>query len=171
MSRYYLSENLTTQTTDYGVINGASGGRALPGGPRSVAADKMPGGARPSAIEELDAKIADFLAGRYGNLTTEEIAEFRDAQDDPDGTKWEKEHAGEVFGMDALDLNGFLFVEFPTEMPLEKCMEILSLCQLCSLSLLLSAVVADLPVHCLPSVSTAHSFLISPFYFPAATYF
>ena len=25
----------------------------------------------------------------------------------------------------AIDLNGFLFVEFPTEMPLEKCMEIL----------------------------------------------
>ena len=124
-SRFAVRENLTTQTTDYGVINGASGGRALPGGPRSVAADKMPGGARPSAIEELDAKIADFLAGRYGNLTTEEIAEFRDAQDDPDGTKWEKEHAGEVFGMDAIDLNGFLFVEFPTEMPLERCMEIL----------------------------------------------
>jgi len=78
-----------------------------------------------SAVEELKAKAADFLAGRYGNLTTEEIAEFRDTQEDPDGTKWEKEHAGEVFGMDAIDLNGFLFVEFPTEMPLEKCLEIL----------------------------------------------
>ena len=112
-SRFAARENLTTQSTDYGVINGASGGRALPGGPRSVAA------------EELDAKIADFLAGRYGNLTTEEIAEFRAAQEDPDGTKWEREHAGEVSGMDALDLNGFLFVEFPAEMPLGKCMEIL----------------------------------------------
>ena len=48
-----------------------------------------------------------------------------EAQADPDGTKWEREHAGEVFGMDAIDLNGFLFVEFPTEMPLERCMEIL----------------------------------------------
>ena len=78
-----------------------------------------------NVIEELDAKIADFLAGRYGNLTTAEIEEFREAQADPDGTKWEREHAGEVFGMDAIDLNGFLFVEFPTEMPLERCMEIL----------------------------------------------
>ena len=124
-SRFAVRENLTTQPTDYGVINGASGGRALPGGPRSVAADKTPGGPRSVAAEELDAKIADFLAGRYGNLTTEEIAEFRAAQEDPDGTKWEKEHAGEVFGMDALDLNGFLFVEFPAEMPLGKCLEIL----------------------------------------------
>jgi len=124
-SRFAVRENLTTQSTDYGVINGVSGDRALPGGPRSVAADKTPGGPRSVAAEELDAKIADFLAGRYGNLTTEEIAEFRAAQEDPDGTKWEREHAGEVSGMDALDLNGFLFVEFPAEMPLEKCMEIL----------------------------------------------
>ena len=70
-------------------------------------------------------KCADFLAGRYGNLTTEEIEEFREAQADPDGTKWEREHAGEAFGMDAIDLDGFLFVEFPAEMPLEKCAEIL----------------------------------------------
>ena len=78
-----------------------------------------------NAIEELKAKCADFLAGRYGNLTTKEIEEFREAQADPDGTKWEREHAGEVFGMDTIDLNGFLFVEFPTRMPLEKSMEIL----------------------------------------------
>ena len=78
-----------------------------------------------NAVEELDAKIADFLAGRYGNLTTEEIEEFREAQADPDGSKWEREHAGEAFGMDAIDLDGFLFVEFPAEMPLEKCAEIL----------------------------------------------
>lgn len=78
-----------------------------------------------TAREEIIGKAEDFLAGRYGNLTTGEIAEFRAAQDDPDGTEWEREHAGEVFGMDAIDLNGFLFVEFPAEMPLEKCMEIL----------------------------------------------
>ena len=77
------------------------------------------------AVEELKAKCADFLAGRFGNLTTEEIAEFREAQADPDGSKWEREHAGEAFGMDAIDLDGFLFVEFPAEMPLEKCAEIL----------------------------------------------
>ena len=77
------------------------------------------------AVDELKAKCADFLAGRFGNLTTEEIAEFREAQADPDGSKWEREHAGEAFGMDAIDLDGFLFVEFPTEMPLEKCAEIL----------------------------------------------
>ena len=81
------------------------------------------GGSR--AVEELKAKCADFLAGRFGNLTTEEIAEFREAQADPDGSKWELEHAGEAFGMDAIDLDGFLFVEFPAEMPLEKCAEIL----------------------------------------------
>ena len=78
-----------------------------------------------SAVEELKAKCADFLAGHFGNLTTEEIEEFREAQADPDGSKWEKEHAGEAFGMDAIDLDGFLFVEFPAEMPLEKCAEIL----------------------------------------------
>ena len=50
-----------------------------------------------SAVEELNAKCADFLAGRYGNLTTEEIEEFREAQEDPDGSKWEREHAGEAF--------------------------------------------------------------------------
>ena len=77
------------------------------------------------AVEELKAKCADFLAGRFGNLTTDEIAEFREAQADPDGSKWEREHAGEAFGMDAIDLDGFLFVEFPAEMPLEKCAEIL----------------------------------------------
>ena len=77
------------------------------------------------AVDELKAKCADFLAGRFGNLTTEEIAEFREAQADPDGSKWELEHAGEAFGMDAIDLDGFLFVEFPAEMPLEKCAEIL----------------------------------------------
>jgi hypothetical protein len=78
-----------------------------------------------NAVEELDAKCADFLAGHFGNLTTEEIEEFREAQADPDGSKWEREHAGEAFGMDAIDLDGFLFVEFPAEMPLEKCAEIL----------------------------------------------
>ena len=77
------------------------------------------------AVDELKAKCADFLAGRFGNLTTEEIAEFREAQADPDGSRWELEHAGEAFGMDAIDLDGFLFVEFPAEMPLEKCAEIL----------------------------------------------
>ena len=76
-----------------------------------------------NVIEELDAKIADFLAGRYGNLTTEEIEEFREAQEDPDGSKWEREHAGEAFFIDTLDLNGFLLVEFPAEsMSLDECM-------------------------------------------------
>ena len=73
-----------------------------------------------NAIEELDAKIADFLAGRYGNLTTEEIEEFREAQADPDGSKWEREHAGEVFFVDPLELNGFLLVEMPSEETLEE---------------------------------------------------
>ena len=49
-----------------------------------------------NVIEELDAKIADFLAGRYGKLTTDEIEEFREALADPDGSKWEREHAGEA---------------------------------------------------------------------------
>ena len=76
-----------------------------------------------SAVEELNAKCADFLAGRYGNLTTEEIEEFREAQEDPDGSKWEREHAGEAFFIDPLDLNGFLLVEFPAEsMSLDECM-------------------------------------------------
>lgn len=49
-----------------------------------------------NVLEELDAKIADFLAGRYGRLTTEEIEEFREAQADPYGLKWEREHANEA---------------------------------------------------------------------------
>ena len=77
------------------------------------------------AVGELKAKCEDFLAGRLGNLTTEEIEEFREAQSDPDGSKWEREHAGEVFGMDAIDLDGFLFVEFPTGMPVEQCMDVM----------------------------------------------
>ncbi len=78
-----------------------------------------------NVVEELDAKIADFLAGRYGNLTTEEIEEFRAAQADPDGSKWEREHAGEAVGLDPLELNGFLLVEFPPELSLEESLEIL----------------------------------------------
>ncbi len=78
-----------------------------------------------NAVQELKEKVADFLAGDYGNLTTEEIAEFRAAQEDPDGRKWEAEHAGEVFGIEPIDLNGFMFVEFPIDMPLEKCLEVL----------------------------------------------
>ena len=73
-----------------------------------------------NAVEELDAKIADFLAGRYGNLTTEEIEEFREAQADPDGSKWEREHAGEAFFVDPLELNGFLLVEMPSGETLEE---------------------------------------------------
>ena len=73
-----------------------------------------------NAVEELNAKCADFLAGRYGNLTTEEIEEFREAQADPDGSKWEREHAGEVFFVDPLELNGFLLVEMPSEETLEE---------------------------------------------------
>ena len=73
-----------------------------------------------NVIEELDAKIADFLAGRYGNLTTEEIEEFREAQADPDGSKWEREHAGEAFFVDPLELNGFLLVEMPSGETLEE---------------------------------------------------
>ena len=104
--------------------------RPTTGGSRLSRPCGSPGTARPTAggsrsVEELKAKCADFLAGRYGKLTSEEIEEFREAQADLDGSKWELEHAGEAFGMDAIDLDGFLFVEFPTEMPLEKCAEIL----------------------------------------------
>ena len=73
-----------------------------------------------NVLEELDAKIADFLAGRYGNLTTEEIEEFREAQADPDGSKWEREHAGEAFFVDPLELNGFLLVEMPSGESLDE---------------------------------------------------
>ena len=78
-----------------------------------------------NAVEELNVKIADFLAGRFGNLTTEEIEEFREAQEDPDGTKWEREHAGEVVGLDPLELNGYLFVESPVGMSLDECLAVL----------------------------------------------
>ena len=118
------SRSVATESAD------GDGTPSLPrGGSRQSRPCGSPGTARPTAGGSRSvatiAKCADFLAGRYGNLTTEEIEEFREAQADPDGTKWEREHAGEVFGMDAIDLNGFLFVEFPTEMPLERCMEIL----------------------------------------------
>ena len=78
-----------------------------------------------NVIEELDAKIADFLAGRDGNLTTEEIEAFGEAQEDPDGSKWEQEHAGEVVGLDPLELNGYLFVGSPVDMSLDDCLDVL----------------------------------------------
>jgi hypothetical protein len=65
-------------------------------------------------------KCADFLAGRYGNLSTEEIEEFREAQADPNGSKWEREHAGEAFFVDPLELNEFLLVEMPSGETLEE---------------------------------------------------
>lgn len=71
-------------------------------------------------LDQIAAKADDFLAGRYGKLTTAEIEEFRAAQADPYGTKFNEEHAGEVMHMDRLDLNGFLFVEFPHTMTLEE---------------------------------------------------
>ena len=78
-----------------------------------------------NAAGELKAKCADFLAGRYGKLTTDEIEEFREAMADPDGTKWDREHAGMPVHIDPLDLNGFLFVEFPAEISHEESLEIL----------------------------------------------
>ena len=78
-----------------------------------------------NAVEELKTKCADFLAGRYGNLTTEEIEEFREAQADPDGSMWEREHAGEVVGLDPLELNGYLVVESPVDMSLGHLLDVL----------------------------------------------
>ena len=75
-----------------------------------------------NAAEELKAKCADFLAGRLGNLTTEEIEEFREAHSDPDGSKWEREHAGDAVGVETLEMNGFLLVEFPASETLEESM-------------------------------------------------
>ncbi len=76
-------------------------------------------------LDQIAEKVDDFIAGRYGNLTTAEIEELRAAQADPYGTKFDKEHAGEVMLMDQLDLNGFLFVEFPHTMTLEESFEML----------------------------------------------
>ena len=76
-----------------------------------------------TAAKELRAKCADFLAGRYGRLTTKEIEEFRAAQSDPDGMRWEREHAGDAVGVEALELNGFLLVEFPASETLEESMD------------------------------------------------
>ncbi len=77
------------------------------------------------ALDQIAAKVDDFLAGRFGNLTTAEIEELRAAQVDPYGTKFDKEHAGEVMLMDQLDLNGFLFIEFPHTMTLDESLEML----------------------------------------------
>ena len=77
------------------------------------------------AVAELRAKCADFLAGRFSRLTTEEIAEFCEAQEDPNGKTWEMEHAGEPVGVEPLELNGFMFVESPVGMSLDECRAVL----------------------------------------------
>mgnify|MGYP003314348444 CR=1 FL=1 len=72
-----------------------------------------------TTVEELDRKATDFLAGRWGRLTTEEIETFREAQSDPDGSKWDRAHVGRLIGVDEIELAGILFVEFPNEEELE----------------------------------------------------
>lgn len=73
-----------------------------------------------NAPAEISEKAGDFLAGRWGRLTSEEIAEFKEAQDDPSGAEWERAHTGELMGVTELEANGVLVVYFPEGETLEQ---------------------------------------------------
>lgn len=63
------------------------------------------------STEEQMAAIRAYLDGNYGELTLLEIEEMRAAERDPDGTKFDRDHAG-MFSceVDPLDFRGLVFV-------------------------------------------------------------
>lgn len=61
--------------------------------------------------EEEDAAIRNYLDGNYAELTCEEVAFFRSCEEDPNGVRWEAEHAGMMSEeVDELDFNGLVFI-------------------------------------------------------------
>lgn len=46
------------------------------------------------SLDEEMAAIRAFLDGNYGELTALEVQEFRQCEEDPNGVKFEAEHAG-----------------------------------------------------------------------------
>ena len=61
--------------------------------------------------EEEMAAIRAFLSGNYGELTALEVQEFKSIQKDPDGVKFDRDHAG-MFSceVDPLDFRGLVFI-------------------------------------------------------------
>lgn len=61
--------------------------------------------------EEQMTAIRNYLDGNLGELTLLEIEEMRAAERDPDGTKFDAEHAG-MFSceVDPLDFRGLVFI-------------------------------------------------------------
>ena len=61
--------------------------------------------------EEEMAAIRAFLDGNYGELTALEVQEFKSIQKDPDGIKFDRDHAG-MFSceVDPLDFRGLVFI-------------------------------------------------------------
>lgn len=61
--------------------------------------------------EELRAAIDAYLRGNYGELTALQIEEFRQCEEDPNGTKFDRDLAG-MFSceVDPLDFRGLVFI-------------------------------------------------------------
>lgn len=63
------------------------------------------------STEELRAAIRAFLDGNYGELTALEVQEFKSIQTDPDGVKFDRDHAGMfASNVDPLDFRGLVFI-------------------------------------------------------------
>lgn len=63
------------------------------------------------STEEQMAAIRAYLDGNYGELTALQIEEFRQCEEDPNGTRFDREHAG-MFSceVDPLDFRGLVFI-------------------------------------------------------------
>lgn len=63
-----------------------------------------------SQEEEREA-IRNYLRGNFAALTCEEVAFFRSCEEDPNGVRWEADHAGMMSEeVDELDFNGLVFI-------------------------------------------------------------
>lgn len=70
--------------------------------------------------EEKRRATAAYLAGDYSQLTCDEIAFFRDCEEDPDNRRWEREHAGQLLRITQEEVDGELFIHRPSSESLEK---------------------------------------------------
>ena len=63
-----------------------------------------------SREEEITA-LKNYLDGNYGELTALEVQEFRQCLEDPNGTRFDADHAG-IFSeeVDPLDFRGLVFI-------------------------------------------------------------
>lgn len=63
------------------------------------------------STEEQMTAIRNYLDGNFGELTALQIEEFRQCEEDPNGTKFDRDHAG-MFSceVDPLDFRGLVFI-------------------------------------------------------------